>query len=74
MQAMDVLGLGALFACDYVEANLLAFVECLETHPDDCRMVDEDIWAAFLKDKAKPMPVIEPFYLATGHSLPLPKV
>ena len=36
--------------------------------------MDEDIRAAFLNDEAKPMLVIEPFYFATGHSFPLPKV
>jgi hypothetical protein len=35
--------------------------------------MDEDIRAAILNDKAKPMLVIEPFYLATGHSFPLPQ-
>ena len=36
--------------------------------------MDEDIRAGVLNDEPKPMPVIEPFYLATGHSFPLPKV
>jgi hypothetical protein len=35
--------------------------------------MDEDIRAAILNDKAKPMLVIEPFDLATGHSFALSK-
>ena len=73
-RTLDVCGFGTLFACDDVEADLLALVQRLETIPDNRRVMDEDIGAAILNDKAKPMLVIEPFYLATGHSFALPKI
>ena len=73
VQALDVLGFRTLLAGNDLEADLLALSQRLETNPDNRRVVDEDIRAAILKDKAEPMPVIEPFYFATGHSLPLPK-
>ena len=33
----------------------------------------EHIRTGILNDEPKPMPVIEPFYFATGHSIPLPR-
>jgi hypothetical protein len=74
VQTLDVLGFGTFFAYHDVEANLFALIQRLESNPDNCRVMYEDIWTGILNDETKPMPVIEPFYSATGHSFPLPKV
>ena len=73
-QALDLLGFRSLFAGNNFEIDLLALIQRLEPNADNRRVMDEDIRAPILYDKTKPMPVIEPFYLATGHSSPLPKV
>jgi hypothetical protein len=72
--ALDVLGLGSLFPSHNVENNLFALVQRLETSPRNRRMMHKDIRAALLHDEAEPVPVIKPFYFATGHSMPLPSV
>ena len=72
--ALDVLGLGSFFTGHNVEDNSFAFIKRLETSPRNRRMMHEHVWPTFLHDEAEPMFVIEPFYFAAGHSIPLPSV
>ncbi len=71
---LNILGLGSFLAGYDVEDNLLAFLQRLETSPENRRVMDEHIRTTLLDDEAESMPVIEPFYFTTGHSIPLPRV
>jgi hypothetical protein len=72
--ALDVLGFGSFFTGHNVENNSFAFIQRLKTSPRNRRMMHEHVRPTFLHDEAETMFVIEPFYFATGHSIPLPSV
>ena len=72
--ALDVLGLGSFLTGHNVENDSFALIKRLETSPRNRRMMHEHVRPTFLNDEAEPMLVIEPFYFATGHSIPLPSV
>ena len=55
-----VFRLRTFLALSYDELNLLAFLQCLETCASDGAVVDKDIRAALLFDKAKAFAIVEP--------------
>lgn len=63
LNGLDVGGLLALGALRHFKANLLAFLERLETTHVDCGKVSEQIFAATIRrDKSKTLGVVKPFY------------
>lgn len=55
-----VFSLRAFFALSYDELNLLTFFQRLETCAGDGAVVDKDVGAALLLDKAEAFAVVEP--------------
>jgi hypothetical protein len=60
--------LQALGALDDLERNLVAFVQRLEAVSRDGRKVHEHVLAIVLRDKTKPLAVIEPLHYTVCHS------
>lgn len=50
-----------------IEGNPVALAKALKTACIDCRMVNKDIGAVSLLDKAKPFFIVEPLNLAICH-------
>jgi hypothetical protein len=73
-QTLNVLSLETFGAGHDLKTDHLALIQGLKPFPDNRRVMHKDIRAGFLNDEAKPVPVIEPFYFAAGHSFPLPNV
>ena len=55
-----IFSLRAFFALSNNKLNLLTFFQCLETGASDGAVVDKDIRAALLLDKAEAFAVVEP--------------
>jgi hypothetical protein len=67
--ALDVLRFQSFLTRDNVKDDLVALIQGFETLPQNRGMMDENILAGVLSNKAKPSLIIEPFYFATGHIL-----
>jgi hypothetical protein len=63
----DVRGLEALGAFDHLELNVVSFGQRPEAIGDDCRVVDEYVFATVLRDEAEPLRIIEPLYRTLRH-------
>src|SRR5690348_10541216 len=61
LQRLDLLGLQAFLALGHHEADLLAFLQRLETAAFDRAKMHEHVLATFLADEAEALGVIEPF-------------
>src|SRR5258708_3462195 len=66
---LNVLGLGSLIARDDVEGHWITFIQHLEPLTGNRRVLHDNIFAPILRDKAKALLVVPPFYFATGHKL-----
>src|SRR5690348_18167793 len=62
LQRLDLLGLQAFLALGHHEADLLAFLQRLETAAFDRAKMHEHVLATFLADEAEALGVIEPFH------------
>ena len=67
LDSLNVLGLPALGAFDYVELNGLTFLEAAETAGLDGRVVNENVFAVLTADEAVALRVIEPLNCSLFH-------
>ena len=58
-----------LLAVDDLKSHALTFAEGFETFGQDCRMMDKNILAAILLDKAETFCIIKPFHCSLCHCL-----
>lgn len=65
---MNVLSFGPLFAGYNFKEDILSFMQGFEAFAVNRRMMDKDILAGSLSDKAEASFVIPPFNFSTGHS------
>jgi hypothetical protein len=67
--SLNILGFESFVARDDLEDDVFTFVQRLETHADDGRVMHEHILAGFLGDEAKTFFIVEPLYFATSHTV-----
>lgn len=62
---LDVLCLRAFLADTFGEGDHLAFLQGLETRPDDVAEVNEQVCTAITADETITLALVEPFYGST---------
>ena len=67
LQGLDVLGLPALRALDYVELDALAFLKRTEAVALDGGVMHEDVVAILTADKSEALGIVKPFYCSLFH-------
>ena len=67
LQGLDVLGLPALRALDYVELDALAFLKRTEAVALDGGVMHEDVVAILTADKSEALGIVKPFHCSLFH-------
>ena len=67
LDSLNVLGLPAFWAFDYVELNLLSFLQAAESIALNGREVNEHVFAVLAADETITFGVVKPLYCACFH-------
>jgi hypothetical protein len=68
LRALDVLGFQSFVTDNHLEQNVFTLIQGLKPRADDGRMVYEHVLAGILRNKPKPLFIVEPLHFATGHN------